>query len=44
MARDSSTTSTETARSTTRTPPAWLITASMFVFAVVTIVLVLTGQ
>jgi hypothetical protein len=27
-----------------RTPPAWLISAAMFAFAVVTIVLVLTGQ
>lgn len=39
------TTTTEAARPTVkRTPPAWLITAAMFVFAVVTIVLVLTGQ
>jgi hypothetical protein len=34
----------ETARQTTRTPPAWLITASMFAGAVLTIVLVVTGQ
>ena len=32
------------ARSTAKAPPAWLITASMFVGAVVTIVLVVTGQ
>jgi hypothetical protein len=32
------------ARRTTKTPPAWLITACMFAGAVVTIVLVLTGQ
>ena len=31
-------------RSRAKAPPAWLITASMFAFAVVTIVLVLTGQ
>jgi hypothetical protein len=35
---------TKTARATAKAPPAWLITASMFVGAVVTIVLVLTGQ
>lgn len=45
MVKDtSSTTGAERARSTTRTTPAWLITACMFVFAVVTIVLVVTGQ
>ncbi len=32
------------ARSTAKAPPAWLISASMFVGAVVTIVLVVTGQ
>jgi hypothetical protein len=32
------------ARPATKTPPAWLITACMFAGAVVTIVLVLTGQ
>lgn len=32
------------ARRSTKTLPAWLITACMFVGAVVTIVLVLTGQ
>jgi hypothetical protein len=35
---------TKTARATAKAPPAWLITASMFVGAVVTIVLVVTGQ
>lgn len=30
--------------STAKAPPAWLITASMLAFAIVTIVLVLTGQ
>ncbi len=44
MAEDTSTTRAEAARSTPRTPPAWLITASMVVFAVVTIVLAVTGQ
>lgn len=32
------------ARQASRTPPAWLITACMFAGAVVTIVLVVTGQ
>jgi hypothetical protein len=32
------------ARRSTRTPPAWLITACMFAGAVATIVLVVTGQ
>jgi hypothetical protein len=31
-------------QATTKTPPAWLITACMFAGAVVTIVLVVTGQ
>jgi hypothetical protein len=31
-------------RGSTKTPPAWLITACMFVGAVLTIVLVITGQ
>ena len=44
MPKDTSTTRAQAARSTTKTPPAWLITACMFVFAVVTIVLALTGQ
>lgn len=35
---------TKAARSTAKAPPAWLILASMLVFAVVTIVLVITGQ
>jgi hypothetical protein len=35
---------TKAARATAKAPPAWLITASMFVGAVVTIVLVVTGQ
>lgn len=30
--------------STTKAPPAWLISASMFVLAVVTIVVVVSGQ
>lgn len=34
----------KTARSTAKPPPAWLITALMFAFAVVTIVLVVTAQ
>ena len=34
----------EAARRSTKTPPAWLISASMFAGAVVTIVLVVTGQ
>jgi hypothetical protein len=44
MAKDTSSTRAKAARSTTKTPPAWLITAAMFVFAVVTIVLAVTGQ
>jgi hypothetical protein len=32
------------ARRTAKAPPAWLLCASMLVFAVVTIVLVVTGQ
>ncbi|MDX6719191.1 MAG: hypothetical protein QOJ63_1445 [Solirubrobacteraceae bacterium] len=36
--------SDKAARRSARTPPAWLITACMFVGAVVTIVLVVTGQ
>jgi len=32
------------ARSSAKAPPAWLLFAAMFVFAVVTIVLVITGQ
>lgn len=35
---------TQAARSTARPAPAWLITASMFVGAVVTIVLVVVAQ
>ena len=37
-------TSARPARSTAKAPPAWLLFASMFAFAVVTIVLVITGQ
>lgn len=37
-------TAADAPRSTAKAPPAWLITASMFAFAVVTIVLVVTGQ
>ena len=32
------------ARQTTRTPPAWLISACMFAGAILTIVLVVAGQ
>lgn len=32
------------ARSTAKAPPAWLLFAAMFALAVVTIVLVVTGQ
>jgi hypothetical protein len=35
---------TEPSHTDGRTPPAWLISAAMFAFAVVTIVLVVTGQ
>jgi hypothetical protein len=37
-------TEAKAARSTAKPPPAWLISASMFALAVVTIVLVVTGQ
>ena len=35
---------TDAARRSTKAPPAWLISACMLAFAVVTIVLVVTGQ
>lgn len=37
-------TTAKAARSTSKAPPAWLLFAAMFAFAVVTIVLVVTGQ
>lgn len=37
-------TTAEATRGGAKAPPAWLITACMFLFAVVTIVLVVTGQ
>jgi hypothetical protein len=42
--RSSTPDAAEAARKTTRTPPAWLISACMFAGAVLTIVLVLTGH
>jgi len=37
-------TTAKAARLTAKAPPAWLLFASMFAFAVVTIILVVTGQ
>jgi hypothetical protein len=42
--RSSTPDAAEAARQTTKTPPAWLISACMFAGAVLTIVLVVTGH
>lgn len=44
MTQSDSRLAAKAARCTAKAPPAWMLFASMFVFAVVTIVLVVTGQ
>ncbi len=44
MSQSDTPSAAKAARPTAKAPPAWLLFASMCVFAVVTIVLVVTGQ
>ena len=44
MSKSDAPVASNASRSATKPPPAWLICACMFVFAAVTIVLVITGQ
>jgi hypothetical protein len=44
MTQSDSPLAAKAARRTAKAPPAWMLFASMLVFAVVTIVLVVTGQ